>query len=655
MRPFRLLLCALAPLLAAALPAPAAAQVPVPPPVPTAGTLAAQVAALADTTARQWPPLLDAVGQFANPFPADLARGHGAFVPPMLVYAIQRTGLRAGDQALLRVADRAWPAVIDPERASAFDMIGAAYAFRGMPQSPGRRAQLAGYLSRYGIPTNGRRCLLRPRCYSNLKLVDALAVLAITGGGVAAADPAARLGNPAAARAAAVAVVNQRIPQVADHGVHALIGGGPIGGTVLSDPPEDPLAYHALSTFMLGEAVAQLGAGASPAALRVRREALDALSVLVAPDGDATYLGRGQAQVWVPALTAAALAAGARDEAVAHPKRAGRYLAGAQRAVARLAALHSGTQGLLLVPGAATRTTADGIDAYAHTIAYNGLALFGLNAALDALAPIAGVPIGPLAADGRLSVRDEHATGLGVLASGRVWLAVHKTATNPGDLRHDFGWLALKRRTATGWADLLAPRPLTVVTPDSGGPALDARRRGHPPDGLRAARPPRPDQRERGLRDPAARRPARAGRVAPHPARRADVRARGPARRPLPAARLDAGGHGRRVAPLAGRRRRPLAVRPPHHRAPPPGLPRRPGRATRRARGHPHRAALGPVRRPRHGLSGPPKRERPAGAGRSDDAPARGGAARSPGRSRRSGPWGPPPGRTRPWCPRRGS
>ena len=129
MRPRRLLLCVLVPLLAAAAPATAAAQ------VPTAGTLAGEIAALADAAARQWPPLLDANGQFANPFPADLARGHGAFVPPMLVYAIQRTGERAGDPALVRVADRAWPEIIDPARASAFDMIGAAYAYRGLTLS----------------------------------------------------------------------------------------------------------------------------------------------------------------------------------------------------------------------------------------------------------------------------------------------------------------------------------------------------------------------------------------------------------------------------------------------------------------------------------------------------------------------------------------
>ena len=479
----RTLICACA--LALALLPPAAAAAQVPPPVPaTAAGLAAEIAGLADTTARQWAALQDANNQFANPFPADLARGHGAFAPPMLVYALQRAGERTGDAALLAAADRAWPVIVSPARASAFDMVAVAAALRTLTLTAARRAQLTQYLAQYGVPTNGRRCITRPRCYSNLKLVDALALLGITGAGISSPDPAARLGNPAAARAAATDVVNRRIPRVVDHGVRATIAGGPIRGTALSDPPDDPLAYHALSTFMLGEAVAQLGAAASPAALRVQQETRDALSLLVAPDGDASYLGRGQGQPWVPALTAGALAAGARDTIATEPKRAARYLAAAQRAVQRLAGLQAGPQGLQLVPGAIGRTTAEGIDGYAHTVAYNGLALFGLQAALDALAAIPAAPVGPLAADGPLTVQDQRGTGLGVAGNGRTWMAVHKTPTNAGDLRHDFGLLALKRRTPAGWVDLLAPRPLTVITPDSGGPALMRHHRPITPTGF---------------------------------------------------------------------------------------------------------------------------------------------------------------------------
>jgi hypothetical protein len=241
---------------------------------------------------------------------------------------------------------------------------------------------------------------------------------------------------------------------------------------VLSDPPADPLAYHALTAFMLREAVTQLGPAASPSARRAARETMDALSVLMSPDGDTSYLGRGQGQTWVPALAAGALAAGARDVAASQPVRAGRYLAGARRALQRLAVLHASPQGFQVVPGALTRTTTAGIDAYAHTVAYNGLALFGLTQALDALAAIPAAQIGRLPADGRLAVADERASGLAVVGNRRVWLAVHKTATDANDLRHDFGALALKRLTPAGWIDLLAPRPQTKITPDSSGPAL---------------------------------------------------------------------------------------------------------------------------------------------------------------------------------------
>jgi hypothetical protein len=470
-----IILCAL--LLATIAPA-AAAQ------APTAATLSGEIRALVDRTASQWAGMTSPDGDFLNPFPADLARGHGAFSPPLLTYALERAGERTGDRSLIAAAERAWPRSVDPSRASAFDMLGAAYAYRRLALSEARRAQLADYMSRYGIPLNGLRCLMRPQCYSNLKLVDALAVLAITGAGVSSADPASRLANAAAARKTAAQLVNRRIPRVVDHATRVRVGSRRLRGTVLSDPPADPLAYHALSTFMLSEAVAELGPAASRAARRVRRETTNALAALLAPDGDASYLGRGQDQVWVPALAAAALANGARAAACRHPARAVRYLGAAQRAVQRLERLHAGPQGLQLVPGASTRATADGIDGYAHTVAYNGLALFGLTAALDALAKIPAAPIGKPPAERRLSVSDEDGSGLGVVSDGRVWLAVHRTPTNANDLRHDFGALALKRRTAAGWTDLLAPRPLTLLTADSGGPALIHRGRPITPTGF---------------------------------------------------------------------------------------------------------------------------------------------------------------------------
>src|SRR5918999_216893 len=237
-----------------------------------------------------------------------------------------------------------------------------------------------------------------------------------------------------------------------------------------------------MSTFVLPEAIVELGPAAAPAARRASRRTLDALAALVAPDGEATSLGRGQDQVWVPALTAAALANGARNAAATDSRRAARYLAAARCAVRRLARRHASPQGLKLVGG--ERTTTEGIDGYAHTVAYNGLALFGLTAALDARAPIAAPRIGTMPAQRRLALDDEDASGLSVVSTGRAWLAVHRTATNANDLRHDSGALALKRRTRQGWVDLLAPRPLTLTTTETASPALIRRGVALRPDGF---------------------------------------------------------------------------------------------------------------------------------------------------------------------------
>jgi hypothetical protein len=450
----------------AALPGVAAAQ------RPTAATLRGEIRALLDRTARQWAGMVTPAGVFQNPFAADLARGHGSFVPPMLAYAVHRAGERRGDAKLVAAAERAWPQAVDPVRASAFDMIGAAYAYRTLALSERRRRQLAEYMSRYGIPPNGYDCLVIPRCYGNLRLVDALAVLSITGAGVSSPDPAARLGNPALARTSAAAVINTQVGQNVDHGLRATLAGRRVRGTYLSDPSMNPLAYHALSAFTLSEAITELGPAASHAARRVRRETMDALAALVAPDGDMTYLGRGQGQAWVPAIVAAALANAARDVAPRDVRRAGRYLAAARRAVRRLRSLHASAHGLQLVPGATARTTADGIDGYAHTVAYNGLAMFGLTEALEALRATPAVPIGPLPSAHHLVVQDSRTSGLGVVSDGRTWLAVHRKPTAVADLRFDSGALAIKRRTAHGWRDLLAPRPLAVLAPSTGGPAL---------------------------------------------------------------------------------------------------------------------------------------------------------------------------------------
>jgi hypothetical protein len=192
--------------------------------------------------------------------------------------------------------------------------------------------------------------------------------------------------------------------------------------------------------------------------------------VLVSPAGNASYLGRGQDQVWVPAMTAAALAAGAR----AFPARAPRYLGAARAALRRLERLHATRdRGFDVVPGVSRRTTTAGLDPYVHTVAYNGLALFALTAARDALRRVPGrTRVRKPPAARALAVSDPGATGLGIVSDGRTWMAVHAIRRNTSDLRHDLGLLALERRAGRRWRDLLAARPRTETTADTAAPML---------------------------------------------------------------------------------------------------------------------------------------------------------------------------------------
>ncbi|HEX6023217.1 MAG TPA: hypothetical protein VFZ00_14570 [Solirubrobacter sp.] len=400
---------------------------------PRPTTIGKDIEALARDALRSWAESQTPEGLFPNPVAAEVAAGHGGFSPPMLTYALQRAGWTVE-------AARAWPMSVSPARASPFDMIGAAHAARafGVP--------LEGYIAAYAPKYTGR--------YNNLKLVEAVAAVLMTEAGV----PSPWLDE-------ALRTLNETVPQYG----RPLLRAGTIRGAYLSDPNSHPLAYHALSALMLTQVAHRLG----PAARRTLAETLEALSVLVAPDGAADYFGRGQGNVWAPAVTVAAMVEGA----ALYPQRAGRYLAVAEAALARLRAVHlTPDRGLLVVPG--ERVTSAGIDAYVHTVAYNGLALWALAVAAERAATLGPVVRGALPAAAPLQVSDRR-SGLAVTSTGRTWLAVRAVRRGINhDLRSGFGLLALKVREGDRWRDLLAPRPLFKGTPVTPAPLLGARNPG---------------------------------------------------------------------------------------------------------------------------------------------------------------------------------
>ena len=128
---------------------------------------------------------------------------------------------------------------------------------------------------------------------------------------------------------------------------------------------------------MLDLAVRELGPDASRSARRTRRATLEALALLVSPDGDASYLGRGQDA----GVGARHRGGGARRRrARPSPPARRRYLGAARAALRRLERRHATRdRGFDVVPHAGRRATTAGLDPYVHTVAYNGLALFGLT------------------------------------------------------------------------------------------------------------------------------------------------------------------------------------------------------------------------------------------------------------------------------------
>jgi hypothetical protein len=68
--------------------------------------------------------------------------------------------------------------------------------------------------------------------------------------------------------------------------------------------------------------------------------------------------------------------------------------------------------------------------------------------------------------------REPRASGLGIVSTGRTWLAVRALRRlGNSDLRSGFGLLALKVNTTAGWRDLLAPRPLVKGAPYTPAPS----------------------------------------------------------------------------------------------------------------------------------------------------------------------------------------
>lgn len=238
----------------------------------------------------------------------------------------------------------------------------------------------------------------------------------------------------------------------------------------LSDPGYYPLAYQAFCTAMLTRAATLGGAQLPAAAWRLEREALWELVGMTAPDGEISWMGRGQDEIWT---LGAALYAGVQGSVLmAHvdPALAARLrrLAGIE-----LGALQArlGPQGLRPKPN--DDLTPAGLDGYASDIGNSALALVWMELAREVV-PSAGGPVAALPSerDGGSS-DDRRGDGLLTLRDDRVWLGVHRVR-DEGDPRLGWGLLRALRELPDGrWVSLLPERPLPLHGEDpQGGPVL---------------------------------------------------------------------------------------------------------------------------------------------------------------------------------------
>lgn len=454
----------------------------------TAANVAAESAAITHATVTEWLTHQDPSGRFVDPVNG-LGGGYGQL---MLGLSAMRHGVAVNDPVMIDAGLRGVTTqMVGGGAPGGFELLASARAYRFAAQYLAADPTFAAVRPLWeakllSLPVDlagGERalpCLRDASCYSNLKLVAALGDLELLATGLSGGS--GRLADRAATQQRAMRMLRVTVPGNTSSSGRRRGATSFANAGISSDPDTNPLAYHVLSTMMLGQAVEHLGASAPRETIAAFGRASKAMAAFMAPDGDLTYIGRGQGQVWVVAAAADAAAMAARW--TPDPTWKGRYLALARAAVDRIERAHGLTGwGLALTPRlmgdwGRTGTSVDyaGIDHYAGTLTYNGLSLWALDHAATYLLGLGGTGIGPLPSTTDGSFTDPAETRFATVTRGSAWYAVH-AVTSHLDARYDFGLVSFKRRTANGWAEVGTPRPLTEQAGRSGGPVIYVRGR----------------------------------------------------------------------------------------------------------------------------------------------------------------------------------
>jgi hypothetical protein len=450
-------------------------------PAPAHAAEPAQYEALAQAAAAPWPDRQRADGSFGEYIPGHDPRNKDDYGEAMLGYGLLQTGLRGGNRTLIDAGLRAVT-----RDATLPDAVPTLRMFRDMAIAGAynlARERLAGDPEFERVRSAWEKRLrevradrlLPGRKVTNKTLVEAVEVMELDRSGLVADRPGTVLADLPGSVRLVQRLIDRTLPRVRAG-----------DGTLLGDTPDFPPAYHALSTAFLARTIELLGPRASDRSRRLLTEALHASESLAAPDGDLTYWGRSQEQIWALTLTAYAAEFGRGTLPASNVAPLGAL---ADRVLARVNREHRGGPAAFAITPAlaqSIRGGTRGVDSYASSVQYSGLNLVATNWAADTARP--GLPVGELSADSEgPSLLGRGTSRFAAVRAGDIWFAVRQSPSAGGDLRYDFGLVALKRRDPDGtWHDALPLRPHPHRVPDSAGPLLN----GAPPVGrsLKVAR-----------------------------------------------------------------------------------------------------------------------------------------------------------------------
>ena len=434
---------------------------------------------LSTQMAKPWPKVQKDTGRYRS------AVGGGTrYGDSLMAYALIQHGLANDQQALvesgLKALTYSVPRLGTHNRPSIFEALGIVGVYKllreELPDDPTFkkvRPRMEWYLRNFELVR-----LPATTYYGNHWLIEAVLVQELQSTDLESKNPHAVVGGEReeAARLSEE-LINERIPKMAREKSFKI---SRERAFVLSDPPDDPLAYQGLSLGFYARGVHLLGKKASPAARRTLIQVANASTWLTAPDGDLAYFGRNQEQAWALGGTiyGAEVAAGL-DESTARAE--GRYRALGIRALERLRDDHgTGHFGLHITPGvkASRKGGEKGVDGGAGGPSFGALTLLFVDWSIPEIAAADHEPT-RIRSDGpsrALLSRGE--SRFAVVRTRSVWYAVRASrgGKHPEELRDDFGLMALKIRGGDGeWNDVVRPRPITRGEgdpPDSAGPVL---------------------------------------------------------------------------------------------------------------------------------------------------------------------------------------